>query len=486
MQEKIRDLPSVVPLCKTTLYCISKEERYKSLIKARKVALRPPYSLILDKTVSHDKSVLSIILHNCFGTYAVGYVNVGQLKDELFLKVLQNEMKISMEYENDKFVPPRYGVSFSSTSKYKNLTFSALVSNLKDSLAWSQDRIKRILPPPHETLFKSLFAEFKEIGINNTNVSCIISDREPLMVRVCKELNDNLCGDFWLPCLSHLLNSIIKHYIEFYFPAIPEFLYDITRVFGKYQRENRSVAKSLGLPIIQFTPIRWSSLLKSYLMICKNWTLYKTVLNKLASKSDECTSALEFLENEKYEQFNEIMIDSFIPICINALEASQLRKPSYDAYYAISKFSIKMETEWTKTPPIIVSEFKEPFNHLIFSLKLYYVVIALDETNWDEDNYFDLRTLKQNIKQSKYEINRKQMAQLDQYHAMLVNGEEIIFEKDLYYLVPLRDYFRSIPFSGAAVERFFSIVHRYNSKYRSHQATETLMLNCMKKYNEDK
>ncbi|GKT26096.1 hypothetical protein ADUPG1_013237 [Aduncisulcus paluster] len=73
LQKSIIRLGVPTKMIKSTCYRDSKDEIHQSLLKARRLALRPTYSVILDKTVTRGKSVLSTIL-------AIGYINVG-IKD---------------------------------------------------------------------------------------------------------------------------------------------------------------------------------------------------------------------------------------------------------------------------------------------------------------------------------------------------------------------------------------------------------------------
>ncbi|GKT27443.1 hypothetical protein ADUPG1_000043 [Aduncisulcus paluster] len=81
-----------VELCASTCYDSAHRVSQRSLSEERKQALSGVYSVILDKTTTRGKSILAILIYNAKKTTAVGYVDIGSIKDEMWTKSFMDEV----------------------------------------------------------------------------------------------------------------------------------------------------------------------------------------------------------------------------------------------------------------------------------------------------------------------------------------------------------------------------------------------------------
>ncbi|GKT16073.1 hypothetical protein ADUPG1_010846, partial [Aduncisulcus paluster] len=117
LQQAIRDLPEPLRLAPSTMYQETTSLLLDDLELIKTKFVKPPYAIILDKSISRGKSVLAILVHGSFGTYALGYINIGKIKESIYLRSLRLEMEKSFASQESTTSCQRYSDTILPTSK---------------------------------------------------------------------------------------------------------------------------------------------------------------------------------------------------------------------------------------------------------------------------------------------------------------------------------------------------------------------------------
>ncbi|GKT31716.1 hypothetical protein ADUPG1_006086 [Aduncisulcus paluster] len=306
-------LKSPIKLSISTLYDTSHRVARKSLEEERKSALVGIYSVILDKTISRGKNVLAILVSNKKVTKAVGYVDVGKEKDDMFKDAFSREIQKSFWAEkNWSQGHSQVGVKERGTDIDKH-TMKRMIKEISWILACCPAKIQEVLPSSTDILCDSLKEAFREIGIRNSSISSIVTDREPLMVAVASQLVEEGYGQLWVPCIAHVLNTLIQHYISFFFEQIEIFLEDLNMVLSSGSQENRTLCALLDISPPRYTKVRWSSLLEEFSKIYLRWDEILASL-KFKTPTEQVVGLAKLLGVQKEAPTQQKILDDLPPI----------------------------------------------------------------------------------------------------------------------------------------------------------------------------
>ncbi|GKT27382.1 hypothetical protein ADUPG1_000019 [Aduncisulcus paluster] len=194
LQEAIIDVGEFTKISKTTVYDRSHQIALMALEQTRQTAMKGCYSIILDKTTSRGKEVLAVLIHTKCGTFAVGWLDVRKYKDEEFTEAFERELRKSYraEIESSQRANPERAKSSSLRHHDTNIQF--IITHITRTLGCCSAQIHKVLEAPADSLTTHLEELFEEIGIEKSHVITIWSDREPLMVNVCRQLVTNGAG----------------------------------------------------------------------------------------------------------------------------------------------------------------------------------------------------------------------------------------------------------------------------------------------------
>ncbi|GKT23064.1 hypothetical protein ADUPG1_012313 [Aduncisulcus paluster] len=338
-----------VELCLSTCYDLAHSLSQKALFQERKKTLVGHYSIIMDKTTSRGKSILTILAFNGFETRAVGYIDVGAMKDAIWSRTFVDE--VFKSYWSEMMYKHAPGIR-KELQKTNPKDIKKAIQEITHILACLPPKIREVMPKGTNILCTAIKNAFQEIGIKKRYISSIVTDREPLMVAVVsKQLEEEGYGYAWIPCTAHLLSTVIQHYFTYFFEQIETFLEDLNVVLSTGSQENRALCSLLAIHAPRYTKVRWTSLLEEYSKVCSSWDEIIACL-KFKGQTEPVKACQTFLENESYRKFTDVLTKQFIPCALDAIRAAQYAKPNLAAFRSIYRFAKRLETEWSGFPVI--------------------------------------------------------------------------------------------------------------------------------------
>ncbi|GKT32440.1 DDE-type integrase/transposase/recombinase [Aduncisulcus paluster] len=343
LQLSIIAFKSITPICTSTSYTLAHKLAKDDIKRIETKFKTGDCSLILDKVQTKGRSILAIMGKKKNTTYAIGYVDITKLKDKEYHDLLLREMQHSYEAEERSHLCQTIR---EAGMEKRHIGIRYLLSHLKTPLGYCPERLHRILESPSETLKDAIISEIDRIGIPKKLIRTIITDREPIMENIAELMINDEYGNKWTPCLSHILNSVISLYINYFFELVPQFLNDYCRALSTSTPENHAIQRIYKIRRPRFTPVRWSSMLEEYFEVCSHWDDLRIAFARLKSPNEDVCRCKEFLDNDGYRSFADILMTDFIPLSMKSIRVSQHETPTYEAFVTIRSFRDHMLSDW--------------------------------------------------------------------------------------------------------------------------------------------
>ena len=446
------------------------------------------FSLILDKCSSSGQSVLVALARTHQKTRALFFVDICAIRKSIELvrvhkieeRELEREKKDIAEEEDEESIEQ----TSEKTEEEEELRWhSSLyqpnsegqIPDLKDS--------EKLLPRVKEEIISQLV----RLGIVKTQITALVSDRERFMVKLCQKLVEMEWGEVWIPCLSHVLNSLVDTYMSYFFTDVPKALRNLSFLFRRNKFENRALLETKKLPPVHFSETRWLDTMSEYMKLCHHWKSYLAAVRQVKRQDNVTRYLIRFLTNESYIKAIEVMRDKFIPCVMKALTLSQNETPSKETYDAVLRMKSMLRIRW-RSAEIKSEKYHRAMEELNKIMDYYYGYLLFKPTIWTVSKPFSLDIAVDCCKLvKKYQILDLK-GKLSQYLKFIKSGkvQKIDWSLQITDLSQLALWFQTLPMTGAEIERFFSILKQRNTMLRTKQSISTLMHSSFIKYNMNK